>query len=572
LPIFGGVTGRLRPAQQFAHATAVHELLSSNTSAGLELDRHGLISAADERVSSLLWSNPEALIGRAFHELIAPDDHLASTIQEYLGSDDPTNFPTCEATFINVAHAGDGRSTARLELQIERTPDGARVHLSDVRAWNLINQALRTTATDASHGHDSPLVLLNLDRQCRALHANYAWLDATGITAEADTGLMWLRALDTDSLDSFRNAIPVLCTGTSFRSDGYLRTANGGALRTALVVAPIILTNGSIHGFLLVASVQRLLSPDELVAQPGVLRFPPLARPAHADPERDTASQPDTPKTPANTTTDVADPQPAEVLYSMRPIATDPDPVVRMALWSVLNAARSDFVAPLDADQRSEDPSLDETDHEPDATRTKGDASDGHPDVAHEPNVDLDYPPSDPAGMKRLDPTRMVSRRLPRITPPPAFVDSDARNGILHHLEAFHADGMDDVVGVALLFIDVLTTGSPHEEDRRYDLRLLERRLRTAVREHEYAAPLGSQGFVVAARGTLNPADLQALAQRLATRLSMTLRGHGGTRQPKVSIGGTRSLPNEPDVQLILRAELARAKALALGPGALHLD
>jgi GGDEF domain-containing protein len=122
------------------------------------------------------------------------------------------------------------------------------------------------------------------------------------------------------------------------------------------------------------------------------------------------------------------------------------------------------------------------------------------------------------------------------------------------------------------LFVDILTTGAPVLEDRRYDLKLLERRLRTTVREHEYAAPLGDQGFVVAARGAFNPGELDALATRIAERLSMPLRGHGGTRSPQLCVGGTRSLPGEPDVQLILRAELARAKALAAGPGTIHLD
>ena len=148
----------------------------------------------------------------------------------------------------------------------------------------------------------------------------------------------------------------------------------------------------------------------------------------------------------------------------------------------------------------------------------------------------------------------------------------DARSDLLDYLGGSHGDGMDPVLSVALLFIDVLSTGADASaDDRRYDLRMLERRLRTTVRGNEYAAALDDEGFIVASRGVFARGDLEALSLRMMAKLSTPLRGHQGAGSPQVSTGGALSALDESDEDFVARAETARAGAVARGAGAIVL-
>ena len=126
------------------------------------------------------------------------------------------------------------------------------------------------------------------------------------------------------------------------------------------------------------------------------------------------------------------------------------------------------------------------------------------------------------------------------------------------------------MLGVALLFIDVLSTGADvSAEDRRYDLEMLERRLRTTVRGSEFAATLTGYGFVVASRGAFASGDVEALSLRMMAKLSTPLRGHQGAGSPQVCTGGALSRFGEPDEAFVARAEQARSRAVRRGAGAI---
>ncbi len=168
--------------------------------------------------------------------------------------------------------------------------------------------------------------------------------------------------------------------------------------------------------------------------------------------------------------------------------------------------------------------------------------------------------------------TNDVSAQTEAEAPPAAsYISTAAKEQLISHLDGLNKDGLSEIVSVALIFIDVLSTGSETVEDRRYDLQILERRLRAATRQHEYAAPLADEGFVIAARGTFAPGDLEAMVLRLMGRLSQPLRGLGQFGAPKLCVAGVRSEADEPDYQIITRAERARAQAIGAGAGTIVL-
>ncbi len=149
-------------------------------------------------------------------------------------------------------------------------------------------------------------------------------------------------------------------------------------------------------------------------------------------------------------------------------------------------------------------------------------------------------------------------------------VDAHVRVDLLDYLASTHTDGLDPVLGVALLFIDVLSTGADvSADDRHYDLQMLERRLRTTVRGSEFAAALTGYGFVVASRGVFARGDVEALSLRMMAKLSTPLRGHQGAGSPQVCTGGALSMMGESDEAFVARAEQARSRAVRRGAGAI---
>jgi PAS domain-containing protein len=774
------VSGRLRLAPFPTHAQAVHDLLRTCTSAGLELDTAGIIRVTEAGIASLLGYPPEELHGRPLVDLVFAED--VGLVTDLLANNSPAT-PSVEVRF----NRRQRTRPVALEISMVSGSSGTRVHMQDVLSWRVVELALRG---HSRLGHamvdNTPSLILRLDQQCRAIQANAAWVEVSGIDQTAETGLVWMRALDERTLEAFRDALPSLCSGKSFATTAYIRHTGGYISRFEFAVAPVVEDQRSFAGFVVVGCDLGPLSDTELVAVAATVRFASestnnLVNPTAEASGVTAATQPTelaTQPTPGpNASHGFVSAQPLLAHRPTEPVAANPDPMMKMALASVLAAARTNYVPPrrsaakpvptiatheagaqriaalahleamdsptstdlppLSTDLATSTPPamvwqpatpkefLSETTAAPELPTAAeltpetptGDAQRNLEALAalHESTVppvsalprgmaeyqtalaateaarrtaqlaeaeriaatersqteqhklraaqsDLDRLEAEHLDMEtrldearaqaeaeaaRVENARALARRDSEIeqlrlqsartareqaeanaalalesekraieiarqaaqaaeltkehppvdddlgsgkesleilegvfaTPtrpsvlPPAFVDSRVRTGILEHLEGYHEDGMDNVISVGLLFIDVLTTGSQKVEDRRYDLKILERRLRTAVREHEFAAPLGDQGFVVAARGTLGDGDLEALVARLVARLTMPLRGHGGTASaPQVCVGGVRSDQNDSDVELVLRAELARARALAGGAGSVVLS
>jgi GGDEF domain-containing protein len=277
-----------------------------------------------------------------------------------------------------------------------------------------------------------------------------------------------------------------------------------------------------------------------------------------------------------------------------RQVSAAPDPTTQVALASVLAAARSGFVAPADFVTSIDDLAVD-------SNRSEHDK--GH-DTGHDTRHDTDrsaddstpttpqlsvpaVPPSALPTLRAYD--EIVRRRAADRTadqqvsggPRPsntrgAIVESADRQELLERLDSFHADGTPH--GAAVVFLDITdtsaatvmtSTGMTSEADTAL-IALLEQRLRATVRSHEYAAPLTGQGFVVAARGTFTAQQLSTLVDRLVTRLSLPLRSADAMPTFAVSAAAVRSFPGESDVELILRAELARVRALSAGAGSVY--
>jgi PAS domain-containing protein len=255
----------------------------------------------------------------------------------------------------------------------------------------------------------------------------------------------------------------------------------------------------------------------------------------------------------------------------VQPVSVEPDPIMRLALASVLAAARAS--ASFELLQPTPDGITVASEISP-TDRAAALLDEPDPEVIHAAKGD-----STPIQLASADSTS-VDDALTSTTnvvtndhrSGQVFISESAKEQLIDHLDGLHLDGMGGVISVALIFIDVLATGSEGLEDRRYDLKILERRLRTAVREHEYAAPLPDQGFVVAARGSFGSGDLEALVLRLMGRLSAPLRGHSQNGSPKLCVAAVRSAQGEVEHELIARAERARAQSIGTGPGSIVLN
>lgn len=137
----------------------------------------------------------------------------------------------------------------------------------------------------------------------------------------------------------------------------------------------------------------------------------------------------------------------------------------------------------------------------------------------------------------------------------------NAKQLLADHLQALHHDGLDAVVSTALLLVKV-ELAARSKDDEAYEMGVLERRLRAAIRDHEYADRHDLRGFVVAARGGFGHEDLQALALRLANRLQAPLRGHSATDLVSLTVAAVRSKPGESDQDLIARVQDATTYAV----------
>ncbi len=289
----------------------------------------------------------------------------------------------------------------------------------------------------------------------------------------------------------------------------------------------------------------------------------------------------------------------------VQPVSVEPDPITRLALASVLAAARASTTS---FELMESAPDVPSTSSEPSPTDRAAvllndTLNDAAPDApAHvAADVPTEVPTTESSSTESSSTESSSTESSSTVTPAAneaaatspgtlhetdqpthdeandrrngqVFISDSAKEQLIGHLDGLHLDGMGGVVSVALIFIDVLATGSEGLEDRRYDLKILERRLRTAVREHEYAAPLLDQGFVVAARGSFGSGDLEALVLRLMGRLSAPLRGHSHNGSPKLCVAAVRSGQGEVDHDLIARAERARAQAIGTGPGSIVLN
>jgi PAS domain-containing protein len=576
------VSGRLRKSAFPHHAEAVHAVLSTSTQAGLELNTDLTIRSADPCVTSLLGVEPHDLLQRPITDLVVAEDR--PLVASFLHQSDPSQ------TSLEVrAQARPDRRPAALELSAQWDHSGIRVNLQDVLSWRVTELALRGLA-QLNH----PLVaftavpIARLDQQCRAIELNSAWVDATGITAPQDGGLRWLRALDQTTIEAFRTALPALCNGEPFAADGYLRHTNGTVRSVKLGIAPVVDTDRQFGGLVLVAVVRAVLAESAVAA--GGLRFP--TRPV----SEATPTIPPTSAAPARTVR----------------ISAEPDPAVSLALASVLSAARARFVAPegfaTDLEDLTPDPASDpasdastkQTVHQEgiridlgvpavptnalpklraydevvrrraedvQATAASGLAG---PGVASSGLAGSGLAGSGLAG-SGLD---RMERLIESTGPNRAFVDPADRIKLLDHLQRFHEQAPERAAGhspnthsVAIVFLDVLEAATTSPGARSALMGLLEHRLRSAVRRHEYASPIGDRGFVVAARGSFDKKELKILVDRLVQRLDVPMRASDGLPQFAVCTGAVRSFPGEADAELILRAELARARALAAGPG-----
>jgi hypothetical protein len=506
------VTGRLRPSPFPHHAAAVHRLLLEHTTASLELSRTGTVDAMEPGVGALLGLRPEEVLDQRFVDLIDPADRYL--VERHLDADDHTH-PHLAVRLTHGAHL----APINLELTLVKQSTGHRAVLSDVLSWRMVERGAGEVANFGELHELSSAFVLRLDQQCRIVAANQAWSSLTG-PLETDTGLAWLNALDAASIDAFRLALPGLCNGSSFESGAYVRSSTGRIDRVSLAACSLLTPTRDFAGFLIVGCGEPPLSDTEAVLVRNTIRF--RVSPKNAEPEpsilateglHDALIAHDIDSTPQSAG------EPA-------PISAEPDPMTRLAIASVLAAARTSF---------------------------SGFAED-------EPGL-FDAPNSVEEIQSLLVPTRL---------------DPSSKADLIDHLDAYHEDGMDAVVTVALLFIDVTrdavqatsegTTDTVEPlsgQDHDYELKVLERRLRTAVRDHEYAAPLDSSGFVVAARGAFGKHDLEALALRLLSRLEAPLRGYGSTGGPVIAVTGVCSQIGETDEELIVRAESARHTTLS---------
>jgi hypothetical protein len=521
------VSGRLRPSPFPHHAAAVHRLLLEHTTASVELDHTGSVAAMEPGIGGLLGLQPVRVLDHRFVDLIVDEDR--QMVEHLLSTGDQTH-PNVAIRF----HHGRRSAPISLEATLVQQGAGHRIVLADVLSWRMVERGAAEVPNFGDPADHSSAFVLRLDQQCRPLKLNQAWTHLAGPSAAGD-GLEWLNAFDLATMDAFRDALPGMCNGSSFGSSAYIRGVDGHVDRFAIAACSLLTSTREFSGFLVVGCAEPPLNATEslLVSNTVTFRESPATTPppkpaiplaasispalshalAAAVSEAQSSSQAD----PSDTSLHAGE----AVEPTNASFAAEPDPMTRLAIASVLAAARSNF---------------------------SGFADD-------EPGL-FDAPSTAEEIQSLIEPIRL---------------DPHAKADLIDHLDAYHEDGMDSVVTVALLFIDIASDPS-HDaaSDSAYEQRVLERRLRTAVRDHEYAAPLDGQGFVVAARGTFTQNDLEALALRLISRLEAPLRGYGSTGGPIVSVTGVCSEIGETDEELLIRAEFARHETVTEGKR-LHL-
>jgi GGDEF domain-containing protein len=465
-------------------------------------------------VGALLGMRPDQILDHRLLDLIAPDDrHILAP----LGTNEHVSRSNIALRFLH----GRRSSPIALEVSIVGQTGGHRVVLSDVLSWRMVERGAAEVPHFGDLSDHSSAVVLRLDQQCRPLATNQAWNHLMGPVASGD-GLEWLRAFDVATVDLFRQALPGMCNGSSFGTSAYLRSADGRIDRFTIAACSLLTPTREFSGFLVVGCTEPPLNAAESVLVGNTVKFRPqqATTPVASESPRplpkpiiDTR-QPEVESAPRLFGTESKDAAVPSSSPQPTAITVEPDPMTRLAIASVLAAARNNF---------------------------SGFADD-------EPGL-FDVPASGEEIRSLIEPIRL---------------DPHAKADLIDHLDAYHEDGMDSVVTVALLFLDVSRqTGIDGGQDHSYELKVLERRLRTAVRDHEYAAPLDGQGFVVAARGTFTAADLEALAHRLVARLESPLRGYGTSGGPQIFVTGVCSTIGESDEELLIRSESARQDTLA---------
>jgi hypothetical protein len=466
-----------------------------HTTAALELDPQGKITQVEPGICILLGRTAEYLVGQPFSEFVEPDDQTG--LRHLLTSSEQTQ-PNNHLR-IRRSHR---TSTISYEATFIRESGGYRIILSDVLSWRMVERGAATPPTLSSvtnSADHSCAFVLRLDQQWQLDDANASWEQLIQADSELGT-LEWMYSFDTNMIESMRAALPAICTGTSFSTSGYVRTSSGRVTRVGIATCPLLTPDRRFAGFLVLGFEQAPMSDTERVLVQNTILFPEPIAPMNAE-------------------------------ASQRPesLATHPDPMMRMAIASVLSAARAEFTA----------------------------FDDDEPGLFDVPTHATD---------------------LAALLTPPKLAASE-RAELIDHLDTFHEDGLDAVVTVGLLLIDVEIHGTSqnqddnkddsdqddNDEDGLYEFRVLEKRLRSAVRDHEYCAPLGSGGFVVAGRGTFDRAALEAFALRLTNRLQGPLRGYETSESPTISVVAITSQIGESDYTLLDRIEAARRAAATTG-------
>jgi hypothetical protein len=463
-----------------------------HTSASIELDTEGTITSAEPGIAVLLGRTAQQLVGLPLSELVEPGDRwLLAQLRHNPEHTQPNNQ-------IRLRRA-NRTSPITYEITLVRESNGLRVIVSDVLSWRMVERGAATPSTlapitsptgqllTAATNDRSCAFVLRLDQQCRLTDANRAWEEVVEAERELDS-LDWMYAFDTATIEAFREALPGICTGASFATNAYVRSSVGRIARLSLAACPLLTADRVFVGFLMVGYEQAPLTDAERVLVQNSVAFPQQAAPTPL------------PQVALQIVPQIVPPAQVQLI-------AEPNSMTRMAIASVLSAARADF-AGFDDD---------------------------------EPGL-FDIPENAIELEARLQPPKLGSAQ---------------RAELIDHLDTFHGDGLDAVVTVGLLLIDIETSAT-NPQDNQYEFRVLEKRLRSAVRDHEYAAPLGSDGFVVAARGDFDRHALEAFAQRITNRLQAPLRGNETSESPTVSIVAITSKIGETDAALIDRIETTR--------------
>ncbi len=456
--------------------------------------------------AAALGSSVGAIVGTPVCDLVHPSFRDVFDRAIHRPQDAVPNAP------IRFHHATRAKPVD-FEFSVAQDIDSVRVVLTDVASWRAVEFASQFDATtvptptvnaDQPREH-SQCFVLRLDNQCTLTSANEAWTQLTGVLMEPRPGAWigpstWMKVFDRDLINRFGQSLSGLAAGTPFTADGVMLDGRGGT--RPVTVAACALDAGR-SGFVLVG-VERGPAAQALTVQPEAPTKDCSPMASHIE-------------------------RTAPV-----PVRTGPDrqldPRTRAIIATVLSAART----ATPADTRGDTP----------ADTSSGDASG---DTSCDEAGLFDKPSADDGACEA---PFMISPTL----------GSAARDTLAEHLAALHDDGLDAVVSIALLLIEVeLSTQTAEDED--YEMGVLERRLRSAIRDHEYADRHDPRGFVVAARGGFGHTDLQALALRIANRLQAPMRGHEATDLISLRVSAVRSRPGETDQLLITRAEEASAHA-----------